>query len=232
MRNKVSDTFTDVITKGEEPRSSSVESIILLNGDSWVTVDISAFFSRYRFPKLKCVRLVGCGISPWDLLESRAVALTALELGALSPTPTLPKLLSILPSNPLLQDLVLSCGSSPRVVVSQKSTPRVPLRHLKKLQLRSGFPHAFWFLNRLEHPNKMDRLGLFLDGCSASDLSQTLGPYLGDLIRCRGGFPGGGLGSSASHSSDAFYIQTGDARKGNDSAEVDWLVGVTAVMGA
>ena len=228
----INSVISSIITKGEKPQSSNVESFIVVNSSSSMTVDISAFFSRYHFPKLRCLRLYGCKISSWDLVESRTMALTTLNLATrgLSPTPTLPQLLSILSSNPLLQDLTLSCGSSPHIADSDKSPPPVFLRHLKKFQLISGFARAFWLLDRLECPDKIDSLRLFLDGCSASFLPHNLGPYLGNLVRRRGRFPGGGLGLSASCSSATFHIQMGDARKGDDSTEVGWFVDVSAAM--
>ena len=52
--------ISSIVTKDEEPRSSSVESLILQNsGHS--TVEVSDFFARYRFPELKCLCLSGCG---------------------------------------------------------------------------------------------------------------------------------------------------------------------------
>ena len=224
--------ISSIVVKGEEPRSSSLESFAMLNNDSSMTVDISAFFSRYRFPKLWCLRLYGCRISSWDLLESRTMALTTLNLvtWGLSPTPTLPQLLSILSSNPLLQDFTLSCSSFPHVVDSDKPPPLVSLHHLRKLQLICSFFHAFRLLDRLERPDKMDVLNLSLEGCSVSDLSQTLGPYLRDLVRRHGRFPGGGLELLASCSSTAFHIQMGDAHKGDGSAEVGRFADVSVVM--
>jgi len=116
--------ISSVIVKGEETRSSSVESFIVetIFGPA---VDVSAFFSRYHFPKLRYLRLSGCSISSWDLLKSRITILTTLKLGrGLSPPQDPSHLLSILSSNPLLQDLSLSPGPTPTRPVMTGPPPR------------------------------------------------------------------------------------------------------------
>jgi len=219
--------ISSIVVEGEGTQSNSMESLIIMNG-SRKFVDISAFFSRHRLPKLQCLCLYWCRISSWDLLKLQTSALTTLDLDAreLSPTPTLPQLLSILASNPLLQDLGLCTSPVPHAVDDGGSSPRVSLRHLKKLHFTSKFFHAFWLLDRLDLPDKTDRLSLSLYELTPLDLSQTLRPYLGDRVRRRGGFPGGGLGLSAKHGPTAFCLCTGDVHKGDDLDEVDWFVEV------
>jgi hypothetical protein len=177
--------ISSLVVEGEETRSSSVESFILRNG-SPSRVDISNFFSRYHFPKLYRLDLYGCSISSWELLGSRTTSLTTLKLasGERPPLPTLSQMLLILSANPNLQFLVLLNGSVPEVE-SDRSSSRIPLRHLKRLYLGSDFRNVFGLLNRLEFSDKMDNISLSPRGCSPLDLPQTLGPYLGNHIRRR-----------------------------------------------
>ena len=225
--------LSSIVTEGEATRSNGVESFRILqsSGGSDV-VDVSDFFSRYHLQKLKYLRLVGCRISSWGLLVSRTAALTTLELAdILSPiTPTLSQLLSILSSNPLLQDLKLSYHLAPPVIDGEWSSPLVPLRHLKKFHLTSDFGHASGLLNQLELPDRMERLRLDLRQCSALDLSQILGPYIGDCVRRRGRFPGCGLGLSTSHTSHTFLLHIVDAPSHDDFSMVAWFMMVDIVM--
>ena len=78
----------------------------------------------------------------------------------------------------------------------------------------------------------MDNLQLFLYECSSLDLSQTLAPYLGDLIRRRGRFTSGGLGLLTNHDPSAFSLYAGDANKGDDSVNVVWFADVSTNMSA
>ena len=210
----VNSVISSIVIRGEEIRPSGVESFIIENGSGSNIVDISDFFSRYHLLKLKRLRLVGCRISSWDLLKSRTTTLTTLELtGVLSPiTPTLSQLLSILSSNLLLQDLTLSYNVALPAIGSEWSYSLVPLRHLQKLRLISDFHHAFGLLNRLELPDKMKSLYLDLRHCSPLDTSQILGPYLGDRVRRRGRFPGGGLGLLTTHNYSALTLYVGDTQ--------------------
>ena len=219
--------ISSIVTEGEGTRSNNVESFIMDNRDRSY-VDVSAFFSRYRLPKLRYLRLLGCTISSWDLVRSHTMALTTLELRDIAPTLSLPQLLSILSSNPLLQNLILSPSSVPDVNDSDGSSPKVPLRRLKRLRLNSDFRPAFGLLNHLQLPDKMDNLRLSLYGCSRSDISH-LGRFLGDFVRRRGESPGGGLELLA-YPGPTFDFNVGDVRKGNDSTEVAWFVAVSGGM--
>jgi hypothetical protein len=214
--------ISSIVTEGEETRSNSMESFIVQN-NSWSIVDISAFFSRYRLPKLECLRLRGCRISSWDLLKSQTTSLTTLELTTIEPIPTISQLLSILSANPNLQHLILSRGSVPCVVNDNRSSPQAPLHHLKELHLSSDFCRAFKLLNQLELPDKLDSLKLSLSQCPPSDLPQTLGPYLRDRVRCRSPDR---LGLLVYPGRTAFDIQVGDAHEGDDFTGVEWFVTV------
>jgi hypothetical protein len=215
--------ISSIIAEGEEARSSSVESLILEN-DSRSGVDISNFFSRYRFPKLYCLDLYSCSISSWDLLGSRTTSLTTLSLVAIesSPLPTLSQMLSILSANPNLQCLELLRDSGPDVE-SDRSSSQIQLRHLKKLRLGSDIHSVFGLLNRLEFPDKMDNLSLSLRDCSPLDLPQTLGPYLGNKIRRRSPDR---LSLFADPDPNFFSILIGDASEGDPTWE-SWSVTVT-----
>lgn len=149
-------------------------------------------------------------------MKSQTTILTTLDLGDWSTTRALPQLPSILLSNPLLQELVV-CGVSPDVVNGDRSVPRIPLRHSKKLYLSSDFRYASPLLNQLELPGKMDGLDLSLRECPPPNLSQTLGPYLEGRVRCRSGFPDGGLGLLITCYSSVSCICTGDKHKLGDS---------------
>jgi hypothetical protein len=214
--------LSSIITKGEETRSISVESFMLQsNGGS--RVDISNFFSRYRFPRLQRIGVSGSSIS-WDLSGSRITSLTTLELTAieLSPLPTLSQMISILSANPNLQSLVLLHGSLPDAD-SDESSSKVQLRHLKRLDLRGDHRRVFGLLNRLELPDNIDDLRLSLSECPQSTLPQTLGPHLGNRVR-RQSLDRLKLFVDLNGLS-GFSIQFGDAREG-DPARANMFMAV------
>ena len=226
--------ISSIVTEGKESRSNTMVSFIVQNihVNFNTVVDVSGFFSRYHLPKLKCLRLLGCRISSWDLLGSRTTALTTLDLTAStisSIAPTLSQLVSILSSNPLLQELALSYILAPHVA-DESSSSLVSLRHLKRLSLSGTLCHVFLLIRRLELPDRMDSLDLFPFDCSPSDLSQTLGPYLQDRVRRRGGLPGSGLGLFITHSSSfTFIFRVGDTDERDDSAGMAWFMKVGVV---
>ena len=137
-----------------------------------------------------CLDLRGFDISSWDLLGSRITSLTTLSLIGVrrSPLPTVSQMLSILSANPNLQSLELSRDSVPDIN-GDRSSSQIQLPHLTRLRLTSTLRRVFGLLGRLELPDKMDHLDLSLSSCSPLDLPQTLGPYLGNLVRPRS--PGG-----------------------------------------
>ena len=226
-----SSVISSIVTEGEKSQSNSVESFIVDSTDK-SPVDVSPFFSRYYLPKLRHLRLSGCTISSWDLLKSHTMALTTLELTDTQQSPILTssQLLSILSSNPLLQHLVLSPNLPPDVIDGDRTSTKIPLCHLKRLRLKSDFRPAFGLLNRLELPDEMDNLRLNLHGCSHSNISHTLGPFLGDHLRRRGGFSGGGLGLLAYPTPYSLDFNAGDAHGGDDSAVAGWFVEVSGFM--
>jgi hypothetical protein len=176
--------ISSIITKGEETRLNRMESFISRStGRS--RVDVSDFFSRYHFPKLQYLDLSGFGISSWDLLTSRTTSLTTLSLTDInqSPLPTLSQMLSILSANPNLQYLTVPRFSPRRC--SDRSSSQTRLHHLKTLRLRGDLRRAFGLLNRLELPDRLDDLDLYLSEYSPSDLPRILGPYLRNHMRRR-----------------------------------------------
>jgi len=180
--------ISSLTASSSELQPSGMESLILQN-DSNGSVDISGFFSRHRFPRLRRLELFDCTISSWDLIVSRTTALTTLGLNlhTTKPTPTTIQVLSILTSNPTLQKISLSGywvagggggGGNP--------SPRVSLHHLKDLELDGDPQCVFGFLSRLDHPRHLDRLFVALDPCVVEDISRFIGPYLQDHVQRRG----------------------------------------------
>jgi hypothetical protein len=213
----LSSVISSIITKGEETRTNSVESFVLVNING-PNVDISDFFSRYHFPKLRHLRLFGCRISSWDLLGSRITSLTTLSLASdgQSPLPTPSQILSILSASPNLQSLALDHRSVPDVDGDRSS--KIQLCRLETLQLSSSLRRVFGLLDRLEIPEEMDKLDLSLSGCSPSDFLQTIGPYLGNRVRRRSP---GGLRLRAFRSYNFFSVLVGDAHEEGRLVRVD-----------
>jgi len=206
-----------------------VESFKIVNHNT-PFVDTPTFFSRYRLQKLRSLLLSGCRISSWGLLKSQTTALTTLRLTAyqLPPVPSLSQLFSILSSSPLLQDFAHFHHQGSYIARLDAPIIQVQLRYLEQLDLQGPFRLVFALLNRLELPNKMDALHLSLCWCSSIDLSQILGPYLGDRVRRRGGIPGGGIGLLAEHGNSIFSLRVGDTRIGDDPTNVVWFVRISA----
>jgi hypothetical protein len=215
--------ISSIVTKGKETQSIGVESFMLRNGGE-SSVDISDFFSRYHLPKLQRLDLYKCNISSWDLLGSWITSLTTISLMSIEPLPTLSQMLSILSANPNLQSLALFRGSVPHTD-GDHSSPKIQLRHLKKLHLRSNFRHVFGLLNQLELPDRMDDLHLSLSECPPADLPQTLGPYLGNHVQRR---TPRRLRLLVDPGRESFSILVGDACEGDPTWE-NWFmtVGVT-----
>jgi hypothetical protein len=172
--------LSSLTPNGEDVRCSSIESISLQH------VDVSNLFARCRFPKLRDLHLLeGTKISSWEHLGLHITALTTLYLAIedTSPTPTTSQLLSILASNPRLQNLSLSKSVVPRDS-GDGSRSRVPLHRLRYLSLDGSFHFAFQLLRRLDLSEQMDQsIQLNLSGCSVEDISEILGPYVRDYLR-------------------------------------------------
>jgi len=211
-------------------QSSQVESLAVRNqsgGQS--TVDLSNFLLRYRLPALRHLWLSGrCRISTWGWLESQTTRLVTLSLKIEEPSsaPTISQLLSTLSSNPNLQEVELSRGLVPDCGVS---TSQVSLPSLKRIRLKGYHRNIFGLLNLLEVPDKMDEVRFFLDDCPMSDLSQSLGRYLGVLVRRRGRFHEG-LGLRVHPGATRFHVFAGDVIKLHGSARVNWFVVVGATV--
>jgi len=180
-----------------ELRTKSLESFIVRSEDN--PTDVSDFFARSRLPKVRYLELVNCTISSWDHLTSQTTLLTTLKLSSnnASPTPTMPQLLSMLASNPHLQELKLNARAIPNDD-GDGASYQVSLRHLEELRLDGDVGQVFRLLRRLECPQKMGKLSISLSHCMVADISHTIGPYLRDHLRRRGRSQNG-LGLSLSH---------------------------------
>ena len=176
----------------EEPRSNSLESLVLCNWSGERSVDVSDFFAHYRFPKLQRLDLTKCKISSWDHLTSRTSVLVTLKLDFTDPSrtpgplPTTSQLLSILSSNPALQRVELLTRAIPNDGGGESSS-RVRLHRLKELRFGGDLRHVLKLLNQLDHPRNMDVLFLTLHRCDVVDISRTIGPYLRNHLQRRDG---------------------------------------------
>ena len=225
----LNDILSSLASKSEGIRSNSVQSIILRNWNwrgSALPVQVSDFFVRYFFPKLRHLDLTHCTISSWDHLKLRTCVLTNLILDPADPSPTLSasQLLSILTSNPSLREISLSGPAIPND--GDDSSFQVPLHHLKELHLNGNTQDVLRLLHRLDHPRIMDHLSLSLD-CTITDISQTIGPYLGDHIRRRGKSQGG-LGLIL-FPGDCPELYVGDMDENDHSAaepQINWFLAV------
>ena len=221
-----SSIITSLTANPGEPRPNSIESFILWNRGGTL-VDVSNFFTYYRFPKLRYLDLFNCTISSWDHLTFRTSALTTLELNFThpSPIPTTSQLLSILTSNPALRKVELATRAIPEDGGYGSSTP-VQLHHLKELRLEGDLPHVFRVIHRLDYPRNMDKLSLTLRDCDVADVSQVIGPYLRDHLRCRDRPQNGQTlrifsGGPSAYDGDRINFQTGSAG-GIDPSAPEW----------
>ena len=173
----------------EDVRNSSIQSLILEQAN----LDIPTFITRHRFPKLRNLRLyTKARIPSWDLLKLQSTSLTTLSLefeAMAQSSPTTPQLLSILSSYQNLQDLSLSEAMIPDDA-HDKSTFRMPLRHLTKLHLVGDCCRIFRLLHRLEYPDTLERVSLELLDCAADRVLESLAPYLQERIRRDSRFQG------------------------------------------
>ena len=230
--NLLNSIVTSITTSGEGIQSSSLESFELRpEYRSGSTVELSNFFARYHFPKLRHLRLSGrCSILSWDPLASRIPALTILSLGVQHgcPTPSTSQLHSILSSNPNLQCLELFGGVLPKSNCGEPSF-QVQLRHLKDLYLSGDSRSVLGLLDQLVPVDKMDRLKLELYGYSTLDISQTLGQYLGAHLRRRGK-QGRGLAIGGKCNGQVFHLTAGDVDEFKFSGRAHWFMEVTGVQ--
>ena len=182
-----SDLLVDIVSlltpSGGGVRERSIESIIL--SASYVLPDLSNFFARSRFSKLRRLHLGGFINTPlpWNHLASQTAHLTSLSLSHLFglPPPT-SQLLSVLLSNPNLRTLLLNKSALPEDI--DESEIRVPLRHLEELILWGKFSSVFRLLQRLELTVPLNYTSLQFDDYPAEEgFSRTLGPYMQDHLR-------------------------------------------------
>ena len=90
-------------------------------------------------------------------------------------------MISILRSNPNLQELRLSDTSLPND--TDGSTSKVSLRDLKTLELTGEIRHLSRLLQRLILPPTLDKIHLTGSDPTMEDISQTLAPYMQDYFR-------------------------------------------------
>lgn len=191
-------------SKCEDIQSNQIQSLFVVNGNVTRPVDLSDFFTHHYFPKLQHIWFIRCAISSWDLLKSRTGALTELWLDFMdpSPTPTTLQLLSILGSNPLLQEVTLLHQVIPNDHVDT-SPFRVPLHYILCLCLSGDSQCVFKLLQQLDYPATLYWLSLELQNCTEANVSQIVGPHLQSHLQHCGRSP---RGLELSLSSDKIYF--------------------------
>ena len=187
------DTLISIISAltpdDEGGQNENIESISWRHhGYRYYPIDVSDFFARSRLSKLRLLEITGnFRISSWDGLASRTTSLISLslEMGGHSdpPSPILPasRLLSILTSNPNLQELSLHNIALPDD--TDTSTLKVPLRNLKSLVLTGDFRRLLGLLRQLILPGTLDTVYLVGSDPTVEEVSQILGPYMRDYFR-------------------------------------------------
>lgn len=160
-------------------RSTNIESIFLTN------VNLTNFFTRCRFPKLRDLSLFECSGFTLNYLKSNT-KLINLTLRDRKRSPTLiastSQLLSLLSSNSHLQtiDLYLPLVNDGPGGGCQS---QVPLPHLKRFSLTMDFRHALTILQRLKFPDMIDQLNLDSQGCTLEAARQVIGSYIRDYFQ-------------------------------------------------
>ena len=162
-----------------------MESFTLQHLDSFpAVVDLSDFFARHSFPRLRYLEIHGCRFSPWAHLAMQTGALTDLNLAIdhtsspLSVTNTL----LLFASNPLLRTIQISGRTIPED--KNPTFPfRVPLHHLTHLELIGDLQPIFSILRQLDYSLTLDLLSLTLRGRTIADIPQIVGPYLQDHFK-------------------------------------------------
>jgi hypothetical protein len=164
-------------------RDSSIESIALAN------IGVPVSFSRRRFLKLRDLALSWCWDFDFDRLKSHTTTLITLSLrDEATPLISTAQILSILASNPNLQDVALWF---PEGDFESDSKSQIPLRHLKRFSLRTTPRSSFALLHQLEFPVEMDRLDLTWIRCSVEEIRGVIGPYIRGRLRGHGGSEAG-----------------------------------------
>jgi hypothetical protein len=196
-------TIVSSLTPEDEgTRHSSIESIVLAG------VDVSDFFARHRFPKLRHLSLSRrFVIWDWDFLKRNTTALINLSLSLNSPIsiPSTSQILSLLASNPNIRTLVLELLKV-KDDSGGGSEFRVPLQHLEKLSLKGEFHCVFPILHRLELPERVDHARLDFYNCIPHHVRETIGPYIRDYLQRDPRFEGR-LGIFASSTDGCISLQ-------------------------
>ncbi|KAF9784548.1 hypothetical protein BJ322DRAFT_1211494 [Thelephora terrestris] len=184
MHCHLTSIISPLLSIGGGLQTSSLESLILWSEDD-TPLDVS-FLAYSCLLKLQHLDLSNCIVSSWDNLLPRTTLLTTLDLSfdENSPTPITSQFLSILASNDHLEKLRLHTQAIP--ADEDDGDCQVSLPHLMELEVNGNMGQVFGLLRRLEYPRKMNALSLSLSHCQATDISQTIGPFLRDYLRRRG----------------------------------------------
>jgi len=181
-----SSTATAIISlltpEDEGIRHSSIESISLIG------VDVSNFFARHHFPKLRDLYLFNSlKVSSWDHLKPHTMALVNLTInfgGIIPPSviPTTSQVLSLLASNPNIRSLMLEWPTVSDDGRNDSTCP-VPLCHLERLTLMGNLHYVFPILHQLELPERLDNTVLHFDNCKLAEVYEIIGPYIRDYLQ-------------------------------------------------
>ena len=206
----LSPLISSLTPDGRGGQNENIESILLHSGGSRA-LKVSNFLARSHLSRLRSLDLYGnISIPSWDRLIPWTTLLTVLSLDIATeppqapPRPTAAQLLSILTSNPSLQELFLTNAVLPND--AETSTSKVWLRHLKTLSLEGESRHIFGLLRQLTLPEMLDELHLIVFHPTVEDVSQALVPYMRDYFRRDPRFQDRLGVSSSNHSSVSISV--------------------------
>ena len=206
----LSPLISSLTPDGRGGQNENIESILLHSGGSRA-LKVSNFLARSHLSRLRSLDLYGnISIPSWDRLIPWTTLLTVLSLDIATeppqapPRPTAAQLLSILTSNPSLQELFLTNAVLPND--AETSTSKVWLRHLKTLSLEGESRHLFGLLRQLTLPEMLDELQLIVFHPTVEDVSQALVPYMRDYFRRDPRFQDRLGVSSSNHSSVSISV--------------------------
>ncbi|KAF9778353.1 hypothetical protein BJ322DRAFT_1092779 [Thelephora terrestris] len=135
---------------------------------------------------------------------------------------TLHQILSMLRSNPSLQEVTLAGNSIPDD--DDGSSFRVPLAHLRKLDLAGRPQGVFTLLHQLDCPRNMDDLTVRLSDVTAGDVPEIIGPNVRDYVQRRRSLESGlGLGFSLSFYGTLIVFVGGPGRAGFSPSAPEWM---------
>ena len=182
-------SILSTLTPDEEGiQRNCIESIVLQT--IIIPEELSNLFARSLLPRLECLDITGTSKALfWDHLAPHTTRLTTLSLKLCeSSLPlTMSQLIPILVSNTHLQHLTLWDASLPDNA-DAGSEIRVPLRHLRTINLRGNIRCVFQLLQRLELPESLNFRSLSMKNSTVEDIYQNLAPYMQDLFRRDVGF--------------------------------------------